>query len=189
MAEAHPIELSKGWSKLRAWRGRIHPPRSALLYWRGDREALGVAVPARGPREASQKGGGTPFSVSRENWRRFLSAAPTGTPEKSPPSTTQEARQAAAPRVEHQARTVSGWICREEKRLRALEQLRPDVVAKRKAFWRMIRRVSSSRLVFLDESGLNVSMTRSHAWVKPSAICSAGGRRKCPGTARPPSGY
>ena len=30
----------------------------------------------------------------------------------------------------------------------------------------MIRRVSSSRLVFLDESGLNVSMTRSHAWVK-----------------------
>jgi len=30
----------------------------------------------------------------------------------------------------------------------------------------MIRRVSPSRLVFLDESGLNVSMTRSHAWVK-----------------------
>ncbi len=30
----------------------------------------------------------------------------------------------------------------------------------------MIRRVAPSSLVFLDESGLNVSMTRSHAWVK-----------------------
>ena len=42
----------------------------------------------------------------------------------------------------------------------------PDVVAKRAAFWRTIRRVAPSRLVFLDESGLNTSMTRSHAWVK-----------------------
>jgi transposase len=29
-----------------------------------------------------------------------------------------------------------------------------------------IRRVPASRLVFLDESGLNLSMARSHAWVK-----------------------
>ncbi len=29
-----------------------------------------------------------------------------------------------------------------------------------------MRRLPAERLVFLDESGLNVSMTRSHAWVK-----------------------
>ena len=30
----------------------------------------------------------------------------------------------------------------------------------------MIRRIPANKLVFLDESGLNLSMTRSHAWVK-----------------------
>ncbi len=50
--------------------------------------------------------------------------------------------------------------------MRALEQLRPDVIKKRRAFWRLIRRIPVSRLVFLDESGLNAAMTRSHAWVK-----------------------
>jgi transposase len=40
------------------------------------------------------------------------------------------------------------------------------VVAKREAFQRRIRHVPVERLVFLDESGLNTSMTRSHAWVK-----------------------
>ena len=40
------------------------------------------------------------------------------------------------------------------------------MVEKRKAFWRLIRRVPVHKLVFLDESGLNASMTRSHAWVK-----------------------
>jgi transposase len=44
--------------------------------------------------------------------------------------------------------------------------LRPDVVAKRKAFLSNIRRVPFERLVFLDESGMNVSMSRSHAWVR-----------------------
>lgn len=37
---------------------------------------------------------------------------------------------------------------------------------KREAFKRLMRRLPASRLVFLDESGLNASMTRSHAWVK-----------------------
>jgi transposase len=44
--------------------------------------------------------------------------------------------------------------------------LRPDVVAKREAFLNKIRRVPFERLVFLDESGMNVSMSRSHAWMK-----------------------
>lgn len=37
---------------------------------------------------------------------------------------------------------------------------------KRKAFQRKIRRVPVSKLVFIDESGLNAAMARSHAWVK-----------------------
>lgn len=40
------------------------------------------------------------------------------------------------------------------------------MVEKRKAFWRLIHRVPVEKLVFLDESGLNASMTRTHAWVK-----------------------
>lgn len=47
-----------------------------------------------------------------------------------------------------------------------MESLRPDVVVKRAAYLRKIRRVPTDRLVFLDESGMNVSMSRSHAWVK-----------------------
>ena len=43
------------------------------------------------------------------------------------------------------------------------------MIAKREAFRRTIRRVDPNRLVFLDESGLNASMTRSHAWVKKGA--------------------
>jgi transposase len=31
---------------------------------------------------------------------------------------------------------------------------------------RLIRRIPAKRLVFIDESGLDASMTRSHAWVK-----------------------
>lgn len=33
-------------------------------------------------------------------------------------------------------------------------------------FQRRIRRIPAERLVFLDESGLNLSMGRSHAWVR-----------------------
>jgi hypothetical protein len=39
-------------------------------------------------------------------------------------------------------------------------------VAKRAAFLRRIRRIPAAKLVFLDESGLNLAMSRSHAWVK-----------------------
>ena len=44
--------------------------------------------------------------------------------------------------------------------------MRPDVVAKRKAFIRKVRRIPVDRLVFLDESGMNLKMSRSHAWVR-----------------------
>lgn len=44
--------------------------------------------------------------------------------------------------------------------------MRPDVIAKRKVFLRAIAKVPVKKLVFLDEAGLNCSMTRSHAWVR-----------------------
>lgn len=44
--------------------------------------------------------------------------------------------------------------------------MRPDVVQARAAFLRKIRRVPVDRLVFLDESGMSITMSRSHAWVK-----------------------
>jgi transposase len=44
--------------------------------------------------------------------------------------------------------------------------LRPDVAFKRTFFLSKIRHLPYERLVFIDESGLNLSMSRSHAWVK-----------------------
>ena len=40
------------------------------------------------------------------------------------------------------------------------------MIAKREAFRRTIRRIPPAKLVFVDESGLNLAMGRSHAWVK-----------------------
>jgi transposase len=47
-----------------------------------------------------------------------------------------------------------------------LESLRPDVVVKREAFVRKVRRIPSDKLVFLDEAAMHLSMSRSHAWVR-----------------------
>jgi transposase len=54
----------------------------------------------------------------------------------------------------------------QKKRLRPMEQSRPDVRAKRQAFLKKLRRVPVSNRVFLDESGANTAMQRSHAWIK-----------------------
>jgi transposase len=42
---------------------------------------------------------------------------------------------------------------------------RPDVAAKRTAFLRWMKRIDPRRLVCIDESGANLAMGRSHAWV------------------------
>lgn len=47
-----------------------------------------------------------------------------------------------------------------------MEALRPDVVIRREKYLRELRAIPVERLVFLDESGMNLSMSRSHAWVK-----------------------
>ena len=46
-----------------------------------------------------------------------------------------------------------------------MEQLRPDVKQKREEYLRILSSIDPERLVYLDESGLHGSMTRSHAWV------------------------
>ena len=53
-----------------------------------------------------------------------------------------------------------------KKRRRPLEATRPDVQAKRHAFLTTVRRIPVERLVFLNESGMHLAMSRSHTWVK-----------------------
>lgn len=52
----------------------------------------------------------------------------------------------------------------EKKRFRPSEQLRVDVQEDRAAFIEWMSTVSPDRLVFLDESGSNVSMAKTHGW-------------------------
>ena len=52
-----------------------------------------------------------------------------------------------------------------KKRPRPSEVGPPHVHAKRARFRRWMRRVDPARLVVLDESGANLAMDRSHAWV------------------------
>jgi hypothetical protein len=72
------------------------------------------------------------------------------------------------PRFEHEARSRSAWVRCKKKRRRPLESQRADVAFKRTHFAMKIRRIPFERLVFLDESGLNLAMSRSHAWVRGS---------------------
>src|SRR5690348_5107514 len=69
-------------------------------------------------------------------------------------------------RLEHQARAGAARVRCKKKRRRPLESERVDVAFKRTYFAMKIRRIPFERLVFLDESGLNLAMSRSHAWVK-----------------------
>ena len=69
-------------------------------------------------------------------------------------------------RLEYEARAHAAWVRCKKKRRRPLESQRADVAFKRTHFAIKIRRIPFERLVFLDESGLNLAMSRSHAWVK-----------------------
>lgn len=57
--------------------------------------------------------------------------------------------------IKRALRRRHGYV-EKKKRRRPLESLRPDVLIKRAAFLRKIRRVPVDRLVFLDESGMNL---------------------------------
>lgn len=110
-----------------------------------------------------KKGGGTRSVVTREEIAAVLARRPDANageitaPYNRGGSGKQWRRVSCIKRALYRA----GYVVK--KSLRSLEQLQPDFVAKRKGFWRLIRRVDPNRLVLLDESGLNISMTRRHA--------------------------
>jgi transposase len=58
------------------------------------------------------------------------------------------------------------WLelgCRSKKSFSASEQDRPDVEARRQAFWSEVALIPRGRLIFLDESGCNTAMTPRYA--------------------------
>ena len=73
------------------------------------------------------------------------------------------ARFKIAPRASNE-RFADADTC-SKKRLRPFEQGRLDVPLKRASFIRRMNRVDLDRLVFLAESGANLSMGRTHAWI------------------------
>ena len=46
----------------------------------------------------------------------------------------------------------------------ALEQTRPDVIERRKVFEELQKMIPASKLVFIDETGVNRAMTKREAW-------------------------
>jgi len=65
----------------------------------------------------------------------------------------------------------SGSACRLKKALRAAEQDRPDVAARRK-LWRAAQPfIDSESLVFLDETGVNTKMARLYGWAPVGERC------------------
>ena len=55
-------------------------------------------------------------------------------------------------------------LTRKVKSLHADERARPDVKRKRRSFRRRVRGIEPGRLKFVDESGANTAMARTHAW-------------------------
>ena len=117
--------------------------------------------------EPTPKAGGTPSIVTQDAIEVALAVVRDATAgELTAEFNRGRSRQGAGPCLEHEESAASSWLRCKKKRRRPLESLRPDVVVKREAFLSKIRRVPFERLVFLDESGMNVAMSRSHAWVK-----------------------
>jgi hypothetical protein len=71
-----------------------------------------------------------------------------------------------------QCRTLpSVWDCRSKKALRAAEQDRPDIAARRK-LWRAAQPfIDPKSLVFLDETGVNTKMGRLYGWAPVGERC------------------
>jgi transposase len=65
--------------------------------------------------------------------------------------------------LQYGARTGKGRSVGEKKSFSASEQDRPDVEARRQAFWGEAAQLARARLIFLDESGCNTAMTPRYA--------------------------
>jgi hypothetical protein len=55
---------------------------------------------------------------------------------------------------------ITNWVCGVKKTVHAAEQSREDVIAKRKEWRDFQANIDPSKLIFLDESGVNTGMTR-----------------------------
>jgi transposase len=79
-------------------------------------------------------------------------------------ATRFEARTGWAVSLPSVCRALKRWgLRRKKKSVRASEQQRPDVAAKRVAYQASIQAIDPVRLVFLDESGVQTNMTRRYA--------------------------
>lgn len=113
--------------------------------WKGTREgAVGAGLSGR---EASQARSG----ASRCNFGRAF-------------STVRALSTGVAERNNNVAKPATAWPDAKKKTLHACERTRPDVVVARERFAHRRRRWQRSRLWFVDESGVNHSLTRSEAW-------------------------
>ena len=65
--------------------------------------------------------------------------------------------------LQHGSRFGASWTVDQKKSFSASEQDRPDVEARRQAFWGEVALLSRGRLIFLDESGCNTAMTARYA--------------------------
>jgi transposase len=65
--------------------------------------------------------------------------------------------------LQHGARTGESRFVREKKSFIASEQDRPEVEARRQAFWNEVTQLARGRLIFVDESGCNTAMTPRYA--------------------------
>ena len=95
-------------------------------------------------------------------------------------ATRFEARTGWAVSLPSVCSVLKRWgLRRKKKSVRAREQQRPDVAAKRVTYQASIQAVDPARLVFLDESGVQTNMTRRYARAPHGqrAIGSAPGHR------------
>jgi transposase len=113
-----------------------------------------------GSLEPRAHGGGNPAVLSPEDLEQLRELV-----QKQPDATLEELRQRLG--VSCSLMTISRALCklglpRKKKIPRAQDQDRPDVQQQRREFCAKLAGVDPRRLVFVDESGANTAMTRTH---------------------------
>ena len=113
-----------------------------------------------GSLEPRPHGGGNPALLGPEDLEQLRELV-----QKQPDATLEELRQRLG--VSCSLMTISRALCklrlpRKKKIPRSQEQDRPDVQEQRQEFCAKLAGVDPRRLVFVDESGANTAMTRTH---------------------------